>query len=244
MVLLMPLVVFSQERRPIKGRVHAGSTGVKDVLAVNINAEKETRTDSLGNFVLMSKPGDLLVFTGSTIETKKLRHTPDLFSNNVLSVEVKTTAAELEEVVINSYTHINSESLGLVRKGQREYTPAERKLETAGDFKPVHLLGLLAGSLQVDPILNAINGKTKRLKKEIAIETREKRIATVTEAYTNADLTGRFRIPQEHVKGFIYYSVEDGEFAAALQNKNTVLADLLLSALAVKYLNLLANDKE
>lgn len=43
-------------------------------------------------------------------------------------------------------------------------TQMERRLYT-GDFKPIDLLGLLGGSVNVDAILNSINGRTAMTKK-------------------------------------------------------------------------------
>ena len=63
--------------------------------------------------------------------------------------------------------------MGIIPYGQKKYTPAERKLKTAGDFKPIHLLGLLGGAFALDPIINKINGRTKKLKKEIKVEGKE-----------------------------------------------------------------------
>jgi hypothetical protein len=50
---------------------------------------------------------------------------------------------QLDEVVIRRYNNINAVSLGIIPANQKSYTPAERKLRTAGDFKPIMLLGLI-----------------------------------------------------------------------------------------------------
>jgi hypothetical protein len=42
---------------------------------------------------------------------------------------------QLDEVVIRRYNNINAVSLGIIPANQKSYTPAERKLRTAGDFK-------------------------------------------------------------------------------------------------------------
>ena len=73
----------------------------------------------------------------------------------------------LDEVFIASNSEFNAVSLGILKKEIKPLTPYERQLYTAGDFKPVHLLSILTGSLNVDPIINAITGRTKRLKKYI-----------------------------------------------------------------------------
>lgn len=85
-----------------------------------------------------------------------------------------TKELELQEVVVNENTAITAENLGIIPKGQKKYTQAERQLATAGDFKPIMLLGLLGGSMQLDPLINKINGRTKRLKANVEIEKEKK----------------------------------------------------------------------
>jgi hypothetical protein len=48
---------------------------------------------------------------------------------------------QLDEVVIRRYNNINAVSLGLFQQTKIIY--ASRKLRTAGDFKPIMLLGLI-----------------------------------------------------------------------------------------------------
>jgi hypothetical protein len=80
---------------------------------------------------------------------------------------MESTMNQLDEVVIRRYNNINAVSLGLFSKPKIIY--ASRKLRTAGDFKPIMLLGLIS-SMPLDPLINKINGRTKRLKKEVILE--------------------------------------------------------------------------
>jgi hypothetical protein len=112
LLLILPLLAQAQERHAVKGRVYYANLGVKDVLVVNNNAQVETRTDSLGNFTINAKVGDLIILSDFKIETKKIRYTPDLIKNGLMLLEVKMVAEEIEEVVINRST-ITSESLGI-----------------------------------------------------------------------------------------------------------------------------------
>ncbi|WAC01499.1 hypothetical protein N7U66_16040 [Lacinutrix neustonica] len=51
---------------------------------------------------------------------------------------------------------INFYDVGIPGYKGKPKTKSERQLQTAGDFKPIMLLGLLAGSMPFDPLLNAI----------------------------------------------------------------------------------------
>lgn len=235
----MPILFYAQERKILHGRVTAGNIIIEGREVINLNSKAETRTDSLGNFYIKAAVSDTIQIRSSSPYTGKIIVNERDFNE---PVSVDLGSFELEEIVIDK--RINFESLGIVPKNQKHYTPAERRLKTAGDFKAIHLLGLLGGALAVDPILNAINGKTKRLKKELEIERKELLIDKINGIYTYNEITKEFHIPEEHVAGFVYYIVEDKEFGKALKDKNETLARFLMSALSVKYLEILAEDEK
>ena len=164
--------VFSQNEKLLNGKIVVKDATPQGVHIINLMNEKETLSDSKGAFSIEAKPDDLLVFSANHLDyMRKIIETSDYYSA-VLQIEMTSKINELDEVEVKNYSHLNAESLGITN-GVKTYTPAERKLKTAGDFKPIHLLGILGGSLPVDPILNAINGRTKRLKEEIKIEKKE-----------------------------------------------------------------------
>lgn len=241
-LLLLPLFALSQQRPAINGRVvtENGISGIDNVLVINYTAQRETYTDSLGYFTVNANLGDLLVISNHRILEKKIRYTQDLIKKNLLLIPVAVQVTELEEVKIAIDNNLTAEGLGIVAKNQKKYTPAERKLYTAGDFKPIHLLGLLAGSLEVDPIINAINGKTKRLKKEIKMERREAVINKVNDLYTPQELATRYNIPLTHTTGFLFYIAEDAAFADALLADDATASEFRMAALAQDYLELLS----
>lgn len=236
LLILFCVSVHAQERRAVRGRVMAANAPGRDILVVNQNALAETRTDSLGFFNIKATVGDLLIFTSHNIETKKIRYTPDIVKNNLIAIDVWPTALELDEVVVTR-TNITSQSLGIPMG--KKYTPAERRLRTASGFDPTVGVGAMPGvSVSFDAILNAINGRTKRLKQELEIERKEMMIEKLRSYYSNEEFFEKYKIPELNVVGFIYYCAEDAEMAKALKADNKLMADLLLSGLAADYLKL------
>lgn len=97
--------------------------------------------------------------------------------------------------------------------------------------------------MPLDPIINAITGKTKRLKKELAVERRMADLEKINNLYTEEQIVADLKVPAENVNGFIYYAIEDKDFTAAVKAKNDTLAKFLLGGLAVKYVELLNGEK-
>ena len=149
---------------------------------------------------------------------------------------------ELKQVNINENTHLTAENLGIVRKDQKKYTPAERKLKTAGDFKPIHLLGLLGGSLQVDPILNAINGRTKQLKKQVAVEKKEHLLVKLDNQFTDNYYIDQLNIDEDYVDGFKYYIINDETFVSIFSLNDKLKTQFKMSEMSVKYNQIVINE--
>jgi hypothetical protein len=83
---------------------------------------------------------------------------------------MKGKATSLKAAIIN-LNAINAVSERIVAKEPKKYTVAERRLRTAGDFKPIMLLNLYG--MPLDLIINKINGRTKRPKK-LVVRKKEK----------------------------------------------------------------------
>ena len=154
---------------------------------------------------------------------------PADIASELFVVRLENRVNQLQELVIIDYRHINAESLGLVPKGQKQYTPGERKVYTATNG--------------VDGLFNALNGKTKMLKKVVEVEKKEKLMDKINYIYTEDDIVKQFKIPEDYVRGFIFYIVEDRSFAQAIKDKNDTMARFLMSGLATKYLELIKDEK-
>ena len=152
--------VFSQTL--LKGKVISDASNLGEIYVTNLSTNIKTMTDSNGLFSIEAKPNQVLVFSGLKIERKALNLKPTDFSTDLLSVKVYPKATQLEEVVIKNYPQITATSLGIVSKNVKTYTPAERKLmsESSG-------IGIIQ-------LINAINGRTKELKKNVEVEKKEK----------------------------------------------------------------------
>jgi len=231
----------AQNDKFIKGRLLSKKG---DLYGINVaNKNRNAITDENGNFEIYAKIGDTLIVSGVQFTSKSKIISKEDYQNEVVVIELDLLIRNLDEVIINQNQNINSVSLGLVSKNQKKYTPAERKLKTAGDFKPIHLLSILGGTLPFDPILNAINGRTKSLKKAIIVEKKEFLLEYISNNFEEDYFINKLKIPSDHVQGFKYFIVENEKAVDALNAKNKTLATFLIGELSEKYLELLDKKK-
>lgn len=143
----------------------------------------------------------------------------------------------LDEVFIKSKSEFNAVSLGILKKEIKPLTTNERRLYTAGDFKPIHLLSLLGGSLQVDPIINAISGRTKRLKRYIEIEKKESNLIFLEDHFMKY-MVENLNIEEEWIGSFLTYLVENEQLQSLIDRKDLGVLHFFIGDEWFKFKNL------
>jgi hypothetical protein len=151
-------------------------------------------------------------------------------------VTLSSKTIDLNEVIINTNT-ITAEKIGIIPENQKKYTPAERRLKTAGDFKPIHLLSILGGTLPLDPIINKISGRTKRLKKELEIEKKERLLSQLKSLFNDDFYVINLKISKIYINAFRFFCIENQFIISYLTSRNQQLLELSMSELAATFNN-------
>ncbi|MCO6147102.1 hypothetical protein [Flavobacterium sp. NRK1] len=222
-------MLTAQERLPLKGKLKCDLDDLEGIYVINKATEATVTTTRGGYFTISAKINDTIIFSAVNIIAKNIVLEEADVKSELLIVPVDKYVHELDELVIIDYSYINAESLGLVPIGQKQYTPGERRVYTATNG--------------VDGIFNAISGRTKMLKKANETAKKEALMEKINYIYTEEELITKFHIPKEYLKGFVFYLVEDANFARALKSKNYTMSRFLMSGLSNKYLELIKNEK-
>lgn len=227
----------------IHGKITVESGSVAGVTIVNLVNEKSTISDQNGEFYILAKAEDLLVFSSVNLEYhRRIIEEKDL-GTSVFIIKMTAKTTELEEVIVDKHPEINAVDLGISPKGIKHRTQMERRLYTVGDFKPIDLLGLLGGSLNVDALLNSINGRTKMTKKLMELEKKIVLLENTENLFAEEYYVNTLKIPLDYIKGFQYYILDNEKFVAALKTKNKTKIEFEIVGLAEKYNAILLNEK-
>ena len=237
-----PTFAQTQPLTFLKGRITSQIKELNDVYVSNLRSESNTTTDRTGNFSMFVKVGDTLQFSGLQIITKKTVIEENDIAKQLYVINLEPKINPLDEVEIKQYKSINAVSLGILQRPAKVYTPAERKLRTATAAYPTANVGTMAGgSVGLDPLLNAISGRTAMLKKELKVERKENLLLKIEYMFKEEYFLENLKIPKDYLRGFWYYAVEDPKLEEALNVKNKMMARFIFSDLAVKYLEILKN---
>lgn len=230
--------VFSQS--VLSGKVVSDNGNPDGILIANYSSKQSTTTSNGGLFTIEAKPNDIIVVSSTQTEGLEIRLNSNSFLQNPLIIKVKSKINQLEEIEVRN---ISTKSLGIVDKNVKEYTPAQRKLRTAGKFKWFSPLLIPFGGMSVDGLINKISGRTSMLKKELQVENKERLLEKFDSMYEEAFFVETLKIPSEYIKGFQIYALDDAKFVSALKSRNKTLATFLLAEIVVKYKSVTFPDR-
>ena len=231
LIFLFAIIQFSfaQSEKMISGKIICNNNVVPNIQITNLVNEKSAVSDIDGNFKIMAKADDMLVFTSLNYDYKrKFLEQLDIDSNNLIIILSKK-AEQLDEVVV-SKTKSNPFDEGIYNKGVKTYTPAERRLNEAR-------------SGMITPFINLISGRTKSLKNQLQIERNEKLLAKVSYLYEDDYYIQKLKIQQELIKAFQYYVIEDKKLIGYLKSKNKSLVKFRMVELAIEFNKIQSNEK-
>jgi hypothetical protein len=212
--------LWSQDRNEklLQGIIAADDALLSGIDIVNLGNEKVTVTNSKGEFSILAKADDILVFSSKSLEMRRVLIDEDDLKSGTINVNMYPKINELNEVIVKKSP---IEGVSII-PGQKQYTPAERKLHTATS-------GIL------DAPISWMSGRTAMLKKEVAVERKERLLDKIGILYEDKYYIETLKIPEIYIDDFQRYIIEDKEFTAALKVKNRTMMLFLISKLAVNY---------
>lgn len=217
---------FSQQNptKILKGRVDASGEDVTGIAVQNSTSQKAAITDFEGKFSIEIAIGDTLVFSAVQLKRKTLPITKEIYRLSFVIVPMQPFVNELREVVVQPYNltgdlgtdmqqlnvkPVTAESLGLPNADAKIPTQNERKLQEASKG-----MYSLRNPLRVglNPIINAISGRTKMLKKRVALEKKSAQTQAVQDAIIDSLFLAELKIPKYRINDFMYYCEVDQQF--------------------------------
>ncbi|MEM7487149.1 MAG: carboxypeptidase-like regulatory domain-containing protein [Bacteroidota bacterium] len=95
------IVVAQNDRQVLRGKVLYKGGNVPNENVINSTSETATITNDDGEFVILVKEGDQLVFTAVNFQLEVITITQEILNNNRLVVEVSEKVTKLDEVVVS-----------------------------------------------------------------------------------------------------------------------------------------------
>ncbi|WP_168731221.1 carboxypeptidase-like regulatory domain-containing protein [Robertkochia marina] len=204
--LCLIFVAANAQEDLFKGRITDGHSNLESAHILNLSKELQTISDANGAFEISADVSDTLVITFLGYSQLNFLVTEAQLSAESNLIELSKDGIPLEEVTVEGYRAMDAVALGLINKRPKKLTTNERKLKEAGDFKAVQLLGIVGGGVPIIPMLNKITGRTKRLKKRVAVENENLLKEYLHENY-GSFCSKRLGLEGEQIDRFLYFAV-------------------------------------
>tara|TARA_R110002126_G_scaffold171312_1_gene320112 strand:+ start:1448 stop:2134 length:687 start_codon:yes stop_codon:yes gene_type:complete len=198
--------------------VYSDDGDVAATHVLNLTSQRATITDENGFFTIPVQMLDTLEFSAIQYKKKIVVVSTAILDSKFISVGLEDALTELDEVTVTPYSLsgnlladlstldldpiVAASTLGLPNAYVKIPTKAERELSAA-----TASLGM-----SFDPLINAITGRTKMLKKRVERNKLYDRTERVREFYEDSVYLKQLLIPIDKIDDFLYYCEVDPRF--------------------------------
>ena len=225
---------LSAQNITLLGNIEAGDN-LENVHVINKNKKLFAATNKLGIFKVEAEESDTLVFSSIQYKLKTVIVSAKNITNKTITVALEEQVNELREVVVgntltgnleddvnnlNVKPQINFYDLGIPGYTGKPKTQSERRLHEAGELNAKDVLvGMLTGSVPLNPIINAISGRTKMLKKRVALEANTTLMNGLKSRVSDAFFNDH-PLEEDKRMDFFYFCAEDKDFIKRCSNSD------------------------
>ncbi len=241
--LLFSTMLFSQTQKRMQGKISVKNSKLDGVRVINLMTEKEAITNQNGEFFILAKPDDLLVFSADFLDyMRKIVEVED-YNKGFLEIEMTSKIIQLDEVEIYDYSNINAVNLGILSRPAKQYTPAQRRLQTATRLHPTLYAGTMAGgSVGLDPLINWISGRTSMLKRALKAEEKEILLKKLENFYSDEFIIEKLKIRSIDLGRFKNYAVYDDGLINSIEKKDRSKVEFNLYRISAEFQNINAYE--
>ena len=224
----------------IKGKVVVDDDEIEGIHVINKTISRFTITDGEGGFTIPANLNDTIVFSAIKYKPLEVVVNSDIYKSKLLNVFLTELINELDEVVVGKVLtgnllsdvenseakrEINFYDLGIPGYTGKPYTQSERRLNEATTG---------GGIVPLNPIINAISGRTKMLKNQVKLERLEECMDGIKSNL--AETFFKYNELEESLRTeFFYYCSEDEDFESICQVKNDIRTLEFLKEKLVNY---------
>lgn len=219
-------ISYAQDNRQVlRGKVLYRGSNVSNENVINATAETATITNDDGQFAILVKVGDQLVFTAVNYQLEVVTITQEILDNNRLVVEVSEKVTALDEVVVSPE---NQEKFLEVKnddfKGFEYEIDRGTEVENVADSRIVR--GMQDGINFVNIFKALFNSKKKDDQQSVQLKVSE----VLRQVYDDEFFVLDLKLPQDKIDAFLLYCDDKVPSQTLLRKENEFqLIDFLVT---------------
>lgn len=110
-LILSIQINYSQSETVYKGKIQCNNFPIEKIEIINLNSEKSAFSNSAGEFFIVAKSEDIVVFASKLYEYKRISVQPEYLNNFIQIISLIKKPEELNEVIVTKvkWQHIGSD---------------------------------------------------------------------------------------------------------------------------------------
>lgn len=110
-LILSIQINYSQSETVYKGKIQCNNFPIEKIEIINLNSEKSAFSNSAGEFSIVAKSEDIVVFASKLYEYKRISVQPEYLNNFIQIISLIKKPEELNEVIVTKvkWQHIGSD---------------------------------------------------------------------------------------------------------------------------------------
>ena len=110
-LFLIVQISFSQSETVYKGKILCNNFPIENIEIINLNSEKSAFSNSAGEFSIVAKSEDVVVFASKLYDYKRISVLPEYLNNCIQIISLIKKPEELNEVIVTKmkWQHIGSD---------------------------------------------------------------------------------------------------------------------------------------
>ena len=196
---------------------------IENVHVINKTSKYFTITDKQGEFMIPVKLNDTLNFSSIQHKPKEVVISEDIIKSRILYVSLEEYINELDAVLVGKVLSgdlmfdvqntegkapVNFYDFGIPGYTGKPATQSERRLHEA----------TTGGGIPLNPIINAITGRTKELKEHIKVEEKDMLMRSIKARLLN-DFFISNPLANDLKMDYFYFCMDDNKFLERCKNK-------------------------
>ncbi|WGK65180.1 hypothetical protein [Croceiramulus getboli] len=237
-LLALTGILGAQERVLFQGRVLNDTVDKSGLNVVNLQLGKGTTTGTDGVFRIPVRVGDTLMISSVEYERETIPITRSLYDRGQLDFYLVPKVNELATVTVRDspLTGNLEDDFGVAPLTQPIVGSDLGLPGRVAEYRPPEVrryqMQFGGGGVPLEYILNAISGRLKEMKKQMAIAQLEREVEANRKLFEDSIYTRTLKIPQELIADFAFFAYEEDEHTRALARQQELLE--LLDALMNK----------
>lgn len=232
--------------------IYGEITAISDVDGIHIMNKTSSRftiSDADGTFTIPAKLNDTILFSGISYQTKEIVVTNFIIASKQMPVYLEELVNALDEVVVGKILtgdllsdiknaqltpELNFYNLGIPGYTGKLKSQTERRLYEASSG---------GGLIPIFPIINAISGRTKRLKAQVKFEKLDDCVHRMKSKFS-IDVFSNYDLEEGQKAEFFYYCQDDPQFENLCKNTNDMVVFEFLQSKLVTFMTILEAQKK